>query len=208
MVTKKRVHRRRVHHMAQVGILAPRERVELIDGEIVVMTPIGSRHSACVSCATRALIHAARRQAIVQPQDRCDWTCFTSRSRIWSFSGPEPISTRPGTDPRRRPPRHRDRTFRSPTTGIQSAYLRHVRHRRAWIADLNANVVWRYSAPERGAYQRVEEHHRGESIAPLQLPTCVVPVDAFLIGQGRADARREAPSPSRSWSPAVLSTIT
>ena len=49
--------------------------------------------------------------------------------------------------------------------------------------DLNANVVWRYSAPERGAYQRVEEHHRGQSIAPLQLPACVVPVDVFLIGQ-------------------------
>jgi Uma2 family endonuclease len=50
-----------------------------------------------------------------------------------------------------------------------------------WIADLNANVVWRYSSPDRSAYQQVEVHHRGQSIAPLQLPACVVPVDAFLI---------------------------
>jgi Uma2 family endonuclease len=50
-----------------------------------------------------------------------------------------------------------------------------------WLADLTTNVVWRHSSPERGAYQPVEECRRGQSIAPLQLPTCVVPVDAFLI---------------------------
>ena len=68
MVTKKRFTADEYHHMAQVGILAPRERVELIDGEIVVMTPIGARHSACVSAANRALINAVGDLAIVQPQ--------------------------------------------------------------------------------------------------------------------------------------------
>lgn len=35
-------------HMIAIGILTEDERLELLDGEIVVMSPIGSRHAACV----------------------------------------------------------------------------------------------------------------------------------------------------------------
>lgn len=49
-----------------------------------------------------------------------------------------------------------------------------------WLADLNANILWRYSSPERGAYSRAEEYRRDESIAPLLLPNCVIAVDALL----------------------------
>ncbi len=36
------------HRMAEVGIFAPDERVELLDGQIIPMSPIGSQHAACV----------------------------------------------------------------------------------------------------------------------------------------------------------------
>lgn len=36
------------HGMAEAGVLRTDDRVELVDGEIVEMTPIGSRHAACV----------------------------------------------------------------------------------------------------------------------------------------------------------------
>lgn len=36
------------HRLAEAGILSPDTRVELLDGQIVLMSPIGSLHAACV----------------------------------------------------------------------------------------------------------------------------------------------------------------
>src|SRR5690349_16050805 len=44
------------HKMADVGILDEDERVELIDGEIVEMSPVGSRHVAGINRAHDALL--------------------------------------------------------------------------------------------------------------------------------------------------------
>ena len=44
------------HAMAAAGALKEDDRVELIEGEIVDMTPIGSRHAAVVDRLTRWLV--------------------------------------------------------------------------------------------------------------------------------------------------------
>jgi Uma2 family endonuclease len=46
------------HRMAEVGLLAPGARVELIDGEIIDMAPIGKDHSSVVS-QLQFLLHRA-----------------------------------------------------------------------------------------------------------------------------------------------------
>lgn len=55
--------------MANVGILSATERVELIDGQILAMSPIGSRHAACVKRINHAFAQALGRQAIVSVPD-------------------------------------------------------------------------------------------------------------------------------------------
>ena len=41
--------------MAETGILSEDDRVELIEGEIIEMSPIGKSHAACVDRFTRLL---------------------------------------------------------------------------------------------------------------------------------------------------------
>ena len=56
------------HRMAEAGVLAPDARVELIEGEIIDMPPIGSRHSGTVSLLSELLHDAVAKRAIVSCQ--------------------------------------------------------------------------------------------------------------------------------------------
>jgi Uma2 family endonuclease len=52
MATRPTAHRFSVeeyHRMAEAGIFAEDDRVELIDGKVVEMTPTGSHHAAAVN---------------------------------------------------------------------------------------------------------------------------------------------------------------
>ena len=55
--------------MAQAGVLKEDDRVELIEGEIVEMAPIGSRHAACVKRLNRLLSQQAGQHALLGVQD-------------------------------------------------------------------------------------------------------------------------------------------
>lgn len=57
------------YQMAQAGILTEDDRVELLDGEIVQMTPIGSRHADCIDRLTQLLVERVARRAIVRVQN-------------------------------------------------------------------------------------------------------------------------------------------
>ena len=43
------------HRMGEVGILKPDDRVELLDGDIIPMAPMSSRHAAAISKITEWL---------------------------------------------------------------------------------------------------------------------------------------------------------
>ena len=57
------------HRMVDAGILQEDDRVELLEGEVVEMAPIGSRHSGCVNRLTRLLSERSGGRAIVSVQN-------------------------------------------------------------------------------------------------------------------------------------------
>jgi Uma2 family endonuclease len=67
-VARRLFTRAEYHRMGEVGILKETDRVELIRGEIVEMSPIGRRHYAFVNNLTRLLILALGDRAIVAVQ--------------------------------------------------------------------------------------------------------------------------------------------
>ena len=72
------------HRMAEAGVLRPDDRVELVDGEIVEMTPIGSHHAACVDRLNVVLLQrCAKGTASSGCRVRSAWTPTRSRSRIF-----------------------------------------------------------------------------------------------------------------------------
>ena len=55
--------------MGEVGILGPDDRVELIAGEVIDISPIGSLHAAIVRAIATVLTHHVREQALLAIQD-------------------------------------------------------------------------------------------------------------------------------------------
>lgn len=69
------------YRMGEAGIFAPDARVELIEGEIIDMAPIGTRHGSTVKRLNALLVAAVGSRAIVSVQDPL---------RLDDLSEPEP----------------------------------------------------------------------------------------------------------------------
>jgi Uma2 family endonuclease len=69
------------YRMAEAGILKSTDRVELIRGEIIEMSPIGRRHAASVDRATELFVTRLHGRAIVRVQNP---------NRLDQYSEPQP----------------------------------------------------------------------------------------------------------------------
>jgi Uma2 family endonuclease len=67
-VMKRLINVDEYYKMAEVGILKPGDRVELINGEIYEMSPIGSKHAAVVDRLTRLLNKRFTDDVIIRTQ--------------------------------------------------------------------------------------------------------------------------------------------
>lgn len=88
------------HRMGEAGILHEDDRVELIDGQLFVMSPIGSEHAACVRRLDRLFHRHVDPQALVSTQNPVvlddvsepepDLTLLVSRDDDYAAHHPRP----------------------------------------------------------------------------------------------------------------------
>ena len=93
------------HRMGETGILGPDDRVELIEGEIIEMSPIGSRHAATVArihhlfsrrLDDRAVVWSQNPLLLVQHQSEPepDVMLLAPRADFYAGNLPEPADVR------------------------------------------------------------------------------------------------------------------
>lgn len=168
--------------MGQTGVLPPNARVELIEGEIIEMSPIGSRHAACVKLLTRTVNLQIGENGIVSTQDPI---------RLSDFSEPQPdvavLRFRPDFY-REAHPRPEDVLLIIEVADTTVEYDRNVKmplYARAGIPEallfnLPDDQLEYYSHPEAGAYQRRRVLNRGEKFESMSVPGLILDVEAIL----------------------------
>jgi Uma2 family endonuclease len=170
------------HRMGDAGILLEDDRVELIYGEILAMSPIGNPHNAAVDRANRALVRAAGDSAIVRVQGSVrlnnynepqpDIVLLKPRDDFYAVGGANPSDILLIIEMADSSLRY-DRKLKARLY----AEMRVVEY---WVADLNAERVYSYSDRQEKSYRVVRQFRKGESISPELLPDCRIPVESLL----------------------------
>jgi len=170
------------HRMVAAGILSEDDRVELIRGEVLTMSPIGPPHNGAVLRASNGLFPIVGSRAIVGVQGA---VCLDD----WDEPQPDIFLLRPRED--FYTTRHAGPSDILLIIEIADSSLDYDRTVKVslyaetgvpeyWVADITNDRVWTYSETRDKAYHSVRQFHRGESIAPRLLPDCRVPVDILL----------------------------
>lgn len=171
------------YRMAKSGILRPDDRVELIDGEVVRMSPIGARHAFAVSKLTQMLIARLGERAFITSQ---------SPLRISSYNEPEPdiMLLVPGDERYGNAhPGPADVLLLIEVSDTSLGYDRRVKLPlygeagipEVWIIDLKGHRLFAYSQPQSGSYTLVRTVAYDQQIAPAAFPDLSLSLDDLRL---------------------------
>ena len=171
-----------LERMVRAGILREDARVELIEGELYDMNPIGWAHQACVNRLTELFVRTLHGRAIVQPQGpvrlserslpQPDLALLRPRTDFYAHGGPGPA----------------DVLLLVEVSDTTLAYDRDVKvplYARAgipevWLVDLAGGQLLVFREPDAGRYRMSAVVRPGEPVSPLAFPDLVVDVAALL----------------------------
>ena len=169
------------HRMGEVGLLDPDVRVELIEGEIVEMAPIGDAHAAISNRLNRLLVVTVGERGIVavgnpvrlsknsEPQP--DFTVLRSRGD-YETRGPRPEDVMLAVEVS-------DTTLRRDRRVKLALYAR-ARIPEFWIVNLETREVEIYRSPADDTYASVERKGPGDVATVDAVPGVTIPIGQIL----------------------------
>lgn len=141
--------------MVEAGILGPADRVELIDGEILEMRPIGERHAACVRKGNQLFVRLASEQSLVSTQcpvaipawsePEPDIALLSPRADYYASGHPEPKDIQLLIEVA-------DRSLEYDLTVKVPMYAR-AAIREVWVINLRDSQIHVFANPQNGVYQ-------------------------------------------------------
>ena len=171
------------YRMAEAGILCEDDRVELVEGEIVEMPPIGSQHASAVRVLNN--FFARRLQptlAIMSVQDPVrindqtellpDVCLLKPRSDFYSSAHPtaeDVLLLIEVSD-----------TTLAYDSGRKQALYADAAIPEYWVVDVTHRCIQVYRGPASGNYKQRLIMETGETIAPLAFPDATVAVDSLF----------------------------
>lgn len=162
--------------MAETGVLRRGERVELIEGEIIALSPIGVRHANMVRRLNKMLNAMVGDHATVDAQNPV---------RIGSASEPQPdIVLLEHENYEDTHPVPSDVLLLIEVSDTTLIYDRDTKVplyarsgiREVWIVNLNARLVLRYTDPRDGRYRLLEQLSSDDQIETQLLPSLTLTI--------------------------------
>jgi Uma2 family endonuclease len=152
-------------------------RLELIRGEIINMSPIGAKHNACIARLTEFFVTKLHGKAIIWAQNSL---------RLDSHSEPQPdlVLLKPRPDfYEEELPKPSDVLLIIEVADSSIAYDRDVKVplyaeagiEEFWIVDINNRILTSYTSPTTDGYAKSHRYRSGESIPILAFPDLEIP---------------------------------
>ena len=183
--TEVRPHRFTVdeyHKMGESGIFYEDDRVELIEGEIIDMAPIGSPHASTVARLVSLFSAALAEKVVIFPQNpvrlgkrsepQPDIALLRPRSDFYQGAHPTPKDVLLLIEVS-------DTTLRYDRDRKIPLYARH-RIPEVWLIDLQGERVEIYRQPSPEGYRQILRPARSEKLTPVLLPQIAIPVGKLL----------------------------
>ena len=170
------------HKMAEAGIFTEDDRVELLDGEIVEMTPIGKAHAGRVNRLIRAFSVLLPDRAVVSVQNpihlsddsepQPDFALLAPRRDFYTSALPEANDILLVVEVA-------DSSLGTDRTVKARLYAR-ADIREMWLANLVDQRIEVYRDPSPDGYRSVVSVGPGGTVSPLAFPDIVLMVDDIL----------------------------